>query len=335
MAQRGPLIPLATPASGEHAGTVTHAHRDDQLIHLNLPRALQMHRRLALGFVLGGLLLALIYTLVLWPVYTAKSQIYVQPVQSKMMTQSNDQYVSINAAAYDAYIQQQVQSASSPAVLMSALKKLGPGTWQRKNESEQVAAERLGRAVEAARIGTGYEAAITARANDPVLAAKIANAVAESIAEKASGEGNAGDAQRIAVLREERDRIQSDLKADYTEQDDLNKQLGMAAVGTAPPDLIDDQIAKTREELIKAQTDHDQAEARFSAMKVSEGASSAALNAEADELIAADPGLSSMKTSLNQRRAVLITQMANLTPQNPGYKLAADELSKINNSLDA
>ena len=43
----------------------------------------------------------------------------------------------------------------------------------------------------------------------------------------------------------------------------MNKQLGMAAVGTEAPDLIDNDIGKTREELIKAQTDHDEAEARF------------------------------------------------------------------------
>ena len=79
--------------------------------------------------------------------------------------------------------------------------------WQRNNESEQAAAERLGHSIDAARVGTGYEVLITARASDPVLSAKIANAIAESIAEKASGEGNAGDAQRIAVLRDERDRI--------------------------------------------------------------------------------------------------------------------------------
>ncbi len=196
-------------------------------------------------------------------------------------------------------------------------------------------ADRLGHAIEAARVGAGYAVAITARASDSALAAKIANAVAESIAEKASVEGNAGDAQRIAVLREERDRIQNELNQDYAEQDDLNKQLGMAAVGPVAPDLIDEQISKTRDELIKAQTEHDQAEAKFSAMKAGQSDSSPAMNAEADDLIAADAGLSSMKTSLNQRRAVLITQMANLTPQNPGYKLAADELAKINASLDA
>ncbi len=70
----------------------------------------------------------------------------------------------------------------------------------------------------------------------------------------------------------------------------------MAAVGATVPDLIDDQIAKTREELIKelSQTDHDQAEARFTAMKVGEGNSSAAISAEADELVAADPGMTSI-----------------------------------------
>ncbi len=338
--QRGPVVPSpsSTGESADGQQTVSGVSRrrdNEQIIRLNLLRALQLHRRLALTCALGGLLLAAAYAIFQWPVYTAKSQIYVQPVQPKVMSSGNDQNSSVNAAAYDAYIQQQVQSASSPAVLSSAFKKLGPGVWQQKNETDQAAADRLGHAIEAARVGTGYEIAITARASDPVLAAKIANAVAESIAEKASVEGNAGDAQRITVLREERDRIQNELKQDYVEQDDLNKQLGMAAVGPVAPDLIDEQISKTRDELIKAQTDHDQAEAKFSALKAGQSDSSAALNAEADDLIAADAGLSSMKTSLNQRRAVLITQMANLTPQNPGYKLAADELAKINASLDA
>ena len=42
-----------------------------------------------------------------------------------------------------------------------------------------------------------------------------------------------------------------------------------------------------------------------------------------------------MKTSLNQRRAVLITQMSNLTANNPEYKQDAAELAKINANLDS
>ncbi len=319
------------PANGSGTG----GGSDRPLVRLNLLRALQLHRRLALGFALAGLLLALAYAIKTWPVYTAQSQIYIQPTQSKVMGQGNDQSEPINSAAYDSFVQQQVQSASNPVVLVSALHKLGPGNWQKQGEPEQVAADRLGHAVEVARVGTSYEVAISSKASNPNLAAQIANAVANSIVENAAGEGNAGDAERITVLREERDRIQNELNADYAEQNDLNQQLGMAAVGTSAPDLIDDEIGKTREELIKAQTDHDEAEARYSAMNAGQGDASTALNAEADDLVAADAGLTSMKTSLNQRRAVLISQMANLTPTNPEYKQDAAELAKINGSLDS
>ena len=61
--------------------------------------------------------------------------------------------------------------------------------------------------------------------------------------------------------------------------------------------------------------------------------SSKALDAEADELVTADPGLVSMKTSLNQRRAILISQMSNLTPNHPQYKQDATELGQIDASL--
>jgi uncharacterized protein involved in exopolysaccharide biosynthesis len=324
--------PGAQYPAGSPLGT---GNRDQPLFRLNLLRALQLHRRLALGIALAGLVLAAAYVLRAWPEYTAQSQIYVQPVQSKVMAGANEQGWPNNPTTYDSYIQQQVQSASNPEVLINALHKLNSGSWERSGESEQAAADRLGKAIEVDRAGTSYEVVISAKAKDPQLVAQIANAVATSIVERASGEGNAGNAQRIAVLKEERTRIQDELNADYAEQVALNKQLGMAAVGTEAPDLIDSDIGKTREELIKAQTDHDQAEAHFTAMGAGNGDSSTAIDAEADDLVAADAGLTSMKTSLNSRRAILITQMSNLTPSNPEYKQDAAELAKINGNLDS
>jgi uncharacterized protein involved in exopolysaccharide biosynthesis/Mrp family chromosome partitioning ATPase len=341
-AVRGDSDSLRRLDSGDGVSTVpasatrsVAAGEERPLIQLNLLRALQLHRRLAVGIALAGLALALAYVAKTWPVYTAVSQLYVQPVQPKVMAPGNEQSGQVNSTAYDSYVQQQVQSGSNPEVLLSALHKLGPGGWQRDGESEQAAVERLGRSIEVARVGTSFEIAITARAKDPESAAKIANAVGASVVERASGEGNAGDPERMAVLREERDRIENAMNADYAEQGALNKQLGMASVGTEAPDLIDADIGKTREELIKAQTDHDEAEARFTAMRAGQANSSAAIDAEADDIVAADAGLTSMKTSLNQRRAVLISQMANLTPSNPEYKQDAAELGKINSNLES
>ncbi len=313
----------ATPGSGA----------EQPFFRLDIVRAFELHRKLALGFAIAGLVLAVAYAVLTWPRYTAESQIYIQPTSAKIMDQGNAQRWPYDSNSYDSFLQQQVQLASNPDVLVSAVQKLPAGSWQRAGESDQAAAERLAGVLKVERLGSSYQVAITAQAKSAEMAADIANAVANSVVEKAAHEANAGDTQRLAILQGERDRVQNQLNADLTEQDALNKQLGMAAVGTEAPDLIDNAIGSTREELIKARTDHDEAEARFAAM--GNGRSSAALDAEADELVTSDPGLTSMKTSLNQRRATLITQMANLTPNNPEYKLDSEELNKINASLDA
>ena len=132
-----------------------------------------------------------------------------------------------------------------------------------------------------------------------------------------------------------RDRIQKALAADRIEQYELNRQLGVASVGTAVPDHYDEDITQIRTELVKARTDHDAAEQKFAALGAGSGQSSAAIDAAADELIASDAGLVSMKTALNARRATLISQMANLTSMNPQYKQDEAELAKINSTLEA
>ena len=84
---------------------------------------------------------------------------------------------------------------------------------------------------------------------------------------------------------------------------------------------------------MKARTDHDEAEARLAAMGARGGTNSGALDAAADDVIAADAGLTSLKTALDQRRAALVTQMANLTPNHPQYKQDAAELAQIDANL--
>ncbi len=317
-------------------GTVLDESRTAPFFRFDLARSLQLHRRLAMGFALAGLALAAVYVAMTWPVYVAQSQVYVQPVATKIVDQdNNNQRWPYDSNSYDSFIEQQVQNASNPDVLVMALHKLGPGPWLQDGESDEAAAVQLGRTLQVKRLGSSYQIAINAEARDAGSAAQIANAVADSLVEAAAHDQDAGDPQRLAILRDEQARVQKQLNADLSEQDTLNGQLGMAAVGTEPPDLIDNAIASTREELIKARTAHDEAAAQFAAMDASQGASSSAIDAEADELMASDAGLTSMKTSLNQQRATLITQMANLTPDNPEYKLDAQELTKINTALDS
>jgi uncharacterized protein involved in exopolysaccharide biosynthesis len=313
---------------------------EQAFFHIDIKRSLQLHWKLAWTVALGFVALAMVYVLVQvfvsksWPMYLAESVLYVQPTPAKVLpSEGGQQRWPYDTNTYESYIQQQMMNVSREDVLIGAVHKIdgfqGPG------ESDQVAAQRLVGSLEVERPGDSYQFTIGARARNPQLAAEIANAVTASYIESASRDERTGDTQRLAMLREERDRIQKALAADRIEQYELNRQLGVASVGTAVPDHYDEDITQIRTELVKARTDHDAAEQKFAALGAGSGQSSAAIDAAADELIASDAGLVSMKTALNARRATLISQMANLTSMNPQYKQDEAELAKINSTLEA
>jgi capsular polysaccharide biosynthesis protein len=305
---------------------------EQTFFHFDFPRALQMHRGLALGIFVTALLLSVAFMARRWNNYKAESLVYVQPSPPRLLESApGEQQWPYDANTYESYIQQQIHNVTREDVLAGAVRRIDG--FKGEGENEQAAAGRLGGNLEVARVSTGYQISITATAGSAAEAAQMANAVAVSFIESATREQRSGDTQRLELLRDERDRVLTELVSDRSEQEALNKQLGVASVGSSTPDTYDDQIAAIRAELVKARTDNDQAAAKLTAM--TGGPSSAALDAEADEIVAADPGLVSMKTALNKRRSDLISQMANLTPSHPLYKQDTEELAKINTSLDA
>ncbi len=322
-------MPLDTPVS---VRAVPSGNPPPAFFNLDVRRSLQLHRRLAIGIVLAAVALAGLYLARGWNHYTAETLVYVQPAPPRLLDPAQTQHWPYDANTYESYIQQQIHNVTRPDVLAAAVHKLP--NWKDESETDQAAAARLDRAIEVVRVGASYQLSITAKARNAVEAAQMANAVAAAFIESATRELRSGDTQRIELLREERNRIVKELASDRTEQEDLNKKLGIAAVAGATPDPYDEQIAAVRSELVKARTANDEAAARLTSVdKV--GASSAALDAEADEIVSSDAGMVAMKTALNKRRSDLISQMANLTPNHPQYKQDSEELAKINTSLEA
>ena len=308
---------------------------EEALFRFDVARSLRRHRRLALGIALAGLLLAAFYVIWGWRVYAAQCLVFIQPTPSPVLEQAPMHWpYNYDPATYDSYIQQQMLSMTRPDVLAAAAKKLDAATGLGES-SDPDRASLLKRMVEVARVGSSYQVAITARASSAQTAAALANAVAASYIENTAHEQEAGDAERLAMLKEERDRIKKELDDDRAEQAALNAQLGVAAIGPEAPEHYDTDIAQIHEALVKARSDHDEAAARLTSMNAGSGASSQALDAEADQLIATDPGLSSLKQALLSRRAALVSQMANLTPNHPQYKQDQAELEKIDASLES
>jgi succinoglycan biosynthesis transport protein ExoP len=336
---------LAVQGSLEHAGglqppvpvamrSVSAVSQEDVFFHLDLLRSLQLHSRLFVLILAVGLAAAAGYFFTAWPVYNADCLVYIRPAPPRLMAGPGVQSWPYDDITLQSFIQQQLKNVTRNDVLRAAVNKLPAGSWLRNSETEQQAVERLGRAIKVERLDGSYQVAITAKASDSSLAAALANAVAASFVESARMDLRAGDPQRIQLLGEELERVKKALVADRAEQEQLNRSLGVANLGSKVSEPFDVQIETVRIELGKARAAHDEAAARLTSLAATASDSTAAMDAEADERIIADPGLVSMKASLNQRRALLISQMANLTPNHPQYKQNAEELAQINASLE-
>jgi hypothetical protein len=283
-------VPTDTPRLPDGASAAPRGELSNESAYrLDVMRSSRIHRLLALGFPLVGLILSALYvvsygsigSVPIGPVsigpasigrvkigtvsmYTAQSLVYIQPPPH---WPNND-----DPAAYDSYIQHQILSMTRREVLAGALKILAPGVWQQSGESDDSAADRLRGAVEVARVGTGYLVAITAHANSPNTATALANAVAASYIENTALEQKASDAGGLTILKEEQERITKELDDDRAEQATLNAQLARmtgATTGAAPKlqrlsDLANDitrlqEVYDTVDEQLQNQTMEDSA----------------------------------------------------------------------------
>ena len=277
-----------------------------------------------------GIALAGAYFFKMWPVYEANSLVYVSPSPGKVLD-GGAQPFAFDGASYQVYLQQQMVDVTRDDVLMGALHKLDP---------RLMAVQRRERSGRSGTFVAHHRSTIrTARINSPLpreptnpdMAAKLANAVTNSYIESTSREQKSGDAERVSILQAERDRVQKELTADRSRARGPEQATGRGwSWELVLPILSTTILARTRAALVRRARTHDEAEAKFAAMDAGAGAASAAIDAQADEMAATDPGLTSMKTSLNQRRAAMLTQMANLTSNHPVYKQDAEELAKIN-----
>ena len=297
---------------------------------INVLRSIKLHAITAslVAIVTCGLGLALV--LRHKPFYSATSTIYVSPNFPKTLTDDREQQYQ-----YETYIQEEMHTITRYDVIADAIRKLPPGTWGPSYESEQSAVGRLQSALDISRVGTTYQVEISLMGAHPDRLAEIVNAVTNTYIEKAKDEEFYGRDERLETLRQERTRLQSELDARLQEQADIAKSLGVAIVGGGEGgNPFDSQLEKMRSDLNTAHGQRIQAEAQLSAIGNGDpSAPNSALSAAADEIIAGDPQLTALKTSLGQKRSELLGTLAGLTPNNPLRKQTEQQLSETEAEL--
>lgn len=296
-------------------------------------RSLRMHPTLA-GAVATLVLLALvIFALRQKAMYYAESLIYIEPFNTKVLADGNPS--GFDSTKYESSVAQQMLTAQRADILTTALATLPRQVWSFYGPTPQAAAGALQGQMKVARVTSSYQVAIGLKGPDAANTAAIVNAVTRTYLEAGRKDEISQADQRSQLLSEERSRIEAELAKTRAEQTRLGATLGVADPGIGTTNPYDSQLDALRQQLVQARGSHDQAAAQLAAISGGSGVHSSGLTAAANDIIVNDPGLGSMKATINQRRAQLASQMADLKPANPIYKADQDELADLDKTLES
>ena len=304
---------------------------------IDILRSLRIHALAATLIALLTFVLGLAVLIRHHLTYAATSVVYVSPTFPATLTPDREQEYP-----YESYIAEQINTVTRYDVLADALHRLKPGLVQKPGESEELAVARLQKRLHVARNGLTYQMLVTIEGGSPENLAEIVNTVTNSYIHKMKGEEFYGRDERLDTLKQARDNVQKELSAALKEQDQISQALGVAVIG-GDSDQLDAQVAKLRSDLTQAHEQRIQAEAQLNSLENgTAGRSSPALDGAADELIASDPSLLALRSSMSQKRVLLLDQLAGLTANNPLRKATEQELAlteaalqKLQNDLRA
>jgi len=263
------------------------------------------------------------------PYYLATSTIYVSPNPIKTLVDDREL-----EHPYDSYIQETIHSIDRYDILAEAIRRMPPGIWKSQEETERSAVLRLQESLNIQRVQNTYQVEIAIGGARPEHLADVVNTVTTTYLQKAKSEEFYGRDDRLASLKDEQTKIQIQTDSLLHEQDKITKALGVASFSSKAPSPIDGDNAQVQSELTKARAQREQYEAQLAALNSgNSSAPDSPLNAAADDLIASDPSLAALKSSLSQKRAQLLDQLAGLTPNHPLRRGTEDQLAQIEKEL--
>jgi succinoglycan biosynthesis transport protein ExoP len=334
-----PESPSQMPTGQDHG---TPAGRYGQAI----ARGFRMHRALALAVGMAIFALLTAYALTRRPYYEASALVYVQPMKAREVTDPTEG--SYDSIRYDSYIQQQMQTILRTDTLTDALTDAAQHSphdvWTLPGESMHSAVTRLQKAVKIERETGSYQLSITLGSTNARAATELVNQIVDHYIEKERADELAQTDQQLEALRQDRVHILDELNDSTREQAQLSSSLGVADPGgtasgasssTTSANPFDSQLAQLRSQLVDARAARAIADAQLASVATNASDPSNPLDAAAAATYANDPGLNALKQTISQRRSLLATDMAGLTPKNPLYGQDQQELKRLDQSLDS
>lgn len=242
-----------------------------------------------------------------------------------------------SVSEYNRLAQQQMRTMTRFDVLKRALDSLGDKRWywQKPDESEQRAIQRLSWSLQIKAVHDTYLITIGLWDEDPKVIPVIVNAVVESYLKAAREEIFFGESLRLENLDNRRQEHDVRIAQLSKELESTAKKLGLMTFEEGMQNPYDRILVDMTSALSQATERRVTAEAELEALTGKhERLLKLSVDAEAQKLTASDRPLGDLRAYLYQRRAQLIQTMSGLKPTHPGRQADELEIEQINQEIE-
>jgi len=291
--------------------------------------SLHAHRRLALiVLVLTFLVAAPIAWIKGQPRYVATATVQVAPRYMKNVKDDNELDFQSNSQ-YRQFVEHQARSVGRYDILSAAIEAAAARgyRWRREGESARRAVERLQEQLVITPVADTYMMQISLAGAQKEGLAELVNAVVAAYIDKMKEELVYGADERMkAVLSREAELLRT-IRDSSDRRTAIALEIGVSTFNEQEGNPHDKLLLAARNAFEEAQRSRIAAESKLRAFLSNQETD--LVTRSVQESVLNDPGLNSLKSSLNTRRAALNTAASGLTADHPAHEAARAELAEI------
>ncbi|MFM8333496.1 MAG: GumC family protein [Candidatus Methylumidiphilus sp.] len=270
-------------------------------------------------------------------VYGTTATIYVAPRFVNVLQDSKDLELP-SYQQFRQFVEHQAQTVKRFDIVLDALKRMGERrkVWQRPNETEEDAAGRLMGTLKVVAIKDTYLITVNLESDNPDGLDELVNTVVATFMDKVRlDEFFYARDDRLKALRERRDALLKNVAERIAERTQIAQTLGVTTFSETSPNPFDQLLVEGQTALALAQRERIAAESNLAVFVDERGrVNQAALDAATFEIVAKDPGLTSLWGNAYTRRDALLAQASGLEDANP-LKIKIDrQLQELQAQVD-
>lgn len=268
-------------------------------------------------------------------IYSATALVYVAPRVATILSENKEQEIP-SYQQYKQFSEQQAGTIGRYDILLASLDKLGDKrfVWQKAEESDRRAAERLQAALLIKPVNDSYLISVVLESDKAEGLEEIVNTVVETYIENAHEQQLIyASKERVQILYDQRNKLKSLIADKKKTLASLSQQLSVTVFVDTSVNPYDQLLASSQLAYSEAQRELMKAEAGLLIFEDPKNPQVTALDAIVADMVYKDPGLISLKANMYERRSQLIKLISGLDPKHPGYDLLKKQIDTLESEV--